>query len=527
MSHYTLRSLTATALAASLLTPPAAIAANHREAPITALDHKADITDWYAFVSYDDPSKVTMILCVDPLLEPANGPTLFPFDPAVIYSLKVDNNFDGQEDVWFEVKFVDQQRLPGVFVSHVGASNGLNAPPNSPAPVPPGTPIVPPAITALDGPGSEGIGYRQRYKVWMARKQPDGTVTKTELTGGQTLYAVPSNVGPRTMPDYPSLAAQGIYSLPNGVRLFAGTTDDAFWIDLGAAFDSLNFRVTGFPVPGVLSDVQDADDTQNFASDTVSGFNVNTIAIEVPIKMLTQDGKRHLPTDPLATIGTWGTTSRRQTTVRRSPLPPQNSGPLKQVQRMGNPLFNELLIGIGSKDRFSMDQPYLDSQFSNFYLDPLLARVLNAIYNNPPYPVGTLNVPDAPRLDLAPLVQYAPPIAAPGTPAGPLADLLRLNTGVPPTPAGQRKRLGLLAGDAAGFPNGRRVSDDVTDISARAVAGVLAGPPFDGFPNNRIGDGVNTNDKPYQETFPYVAFANDGRNGRHINPGEPGGGPIE
>jgi hypothetical protein len=361
----------------------------------------------------------------------------------------------------------------------------------------------------------------------MARKQPDGTVTKTELTGGQTLYAVPSNVGPRTMPDYPSLAAQGIYSLPNGVRLFAGTTDDAFWIDLGAAFDSLNFRVTGFPVPGVLSDVQDADDTQNFASDTVSGFNVNTIAIEVPIKMLTQDGKRHLPTDPLATIGTWGTTSRRQTTVRRSPLPPQNSGPLKQVQRMGNPLFNELLIGIGSKDRFSMDQPYLDSQFSNFYLDPLLARVLNAIYNNPPYPVGTLNVPDAPRLDLAPLVQYAPPIAAPGTPAGPLADLLRLNTGVPPTPAGQRKRLGLLAGDAAGFPNGRRVSDDVTDISARAVAGVLAGPPFDGFPNNRIGDGVNTNDKPYQETFPYVAFANDGRNGRHINPGEPGGGPIE
>jgi hypothetical protein len=527
MSHYTLRSLTATALAASLLTPPAAIAANHREAPITALDHKADITDWYSFVSYDDPSKVTMILCVDPLLEPANGPTLFPFDPGVLDSLKVDNNFDAREDTWFEVRFVDEQRLPGVFVSHVGAGNGLNAPPNSPKPVPPGTPIVPPAITALDGPGSEGIGYRQRYSVWMAKRTPGGVVMREELTQGLNLFAVPSNVGPRTMPDYPSLAAQGIYNLPNGIRVFAGTTDDAFWIDLGAAFDSLNFRVTGFPVPGVLSDTQDADDTQNFASDTVSGFNVNTIAIEVPIRLLTQDGQTHPPNDPLATIGTWGTTSRRRMTVRRSPLPAQDSGPFRQVQRMGNPLFNELLIGIGSKDRFSMDQPGKDSQFSNFYLDPLLARVLNAIYNNPPFPVGTLNVPDAPRLDLAPLVQYAPPIAAPGTPAGPLADLLRLNTGVPPTPAGQRSRLGLLAGDAAGFPNGRRVSDDVTDISARAVAGVLAGPPFNGFPNNRIGDGVNANDNSYQEAFPYVAFANDGRNGRHINPGEPGGGPIE
>jgi hypothetical protein len=177
---------------------------------------------------------------------------------------------------------------------------------------------------------------------------------------------------------------------------------------------------------------------------------------------------------------------------------------------MGNPLINELIIGTGSKDFWSMSQPVNDSQFASFDLDPLLARVLNAIYG--------IAIPTPPRTDLLPLVTYAPPIAAPGTTAGPIADLLRLNTGVPPTPENSRKRLGLLAGDAAGFPNGRRVSDDVTDIAARAVAGILAGPQY----NYPIGDGVNTNDVPYQETFPYVAWAQSGRQRRHIDPGEPG-----
>jgi hypothetical protein len=177
---------------------------------------------------------------------------------------------------------------------------------------------------------------------------------------------------------------------------------------------------------------------------------------------------------------------------------------------MGNPLINEVIVGTGSKDFWSMSEPVNDSQFASFDLDPLLARVLNAIYG--------IAIPTPPRTDLLPLVTYAPPIAAPGTPAGPVADLLRLNTGVAPTPRASRKRLGLLAGDAAGFPNGRRVSDDVTDIALRAVAGILAGPQY----NYRLGDGVNTNDVPYQETFPYVAWAQSGRQRRHIDPGEPG-----
>jgi hypothetical protein len=185
---------------------------------------------------------------------------------------------------------------------------------------------------------------------------------------------------------------------------------------------------------------------------------------------------------------------------------------------MGNPLINELIIGTGDKDFWSMTPPTADgnSTFLPYFLDPLLPHVLNAVFG--------INVPPAPRNDLTLLVQYLPPIAAPGTDTGPIADLLRLNTGVPPTPQPNRRRLGVLAGDLAGFPNGRRVSDDVTDIALRVVAGVLV----DGFnvsPNNLLGDGVNTNDVPYQETFPYVGFAQSGRNSRHVDPGEVGCGP--
>ena len=191
---------------------------------------------------------------------------------------------------------------------------------------------------------------------------------------------------------------------------------------------------------------------------------------------------------------------------------------------MGNPLINELLIGIGSKDRFSMDHPKNDAQFAGFFLDPPIVGIIEALYG------GALKVPAAPRNDLLPLVTYAAPIAAPGTPSGPIADLLRLNTGVPATPLGMASRLGLIGGDAAGFPNGRRLYDDVTDITLRVgIGGVLVSPPFPGFNanvNGRLGDGVNVDDSAYHVAFPYIGSAPDGRNRRHIDPGEPGGGPI-
>jgi hypothetical protein len=492
-------------LASLIVTPPPSFAASHREAPITALDHKADITDFFAFVSYEDPTKVTFLLNVDPFLEPGNGPNYFPFDDNVLYTINIDNNNDALAEISFQVQFTTTIKAPGVFTGYVGAGAGINAPANSPAPVAPGTPIVPPAITALSGAGAAGLSLSQTYTVTMIK---NGTSTQLTNSTSAPLYAVPSNVGPRTMPNYPALAAQGIYTLENGVKIFAGTVDDPFYIDLGAAFDSLNFRTAAGG--GVLSAAADADDHTNTAPDFVSGYNVNTIAIQVPISMLTSTGNLEASTSPHATIGAWGTTSRPRIYVRRAPLAGVASGGWSQVQRMGNPLINELIIGTGSKDYWSMSQPVNDSNFASFDLDPLLARVLNAIYG--------IAIPTPPRTDLLPLVTYAPPIAAPGTVAGPIADLLRLNTGVAPTPQPSRKRLGLLAGDAAGFPNGRRVSDDVTDIAARAVAGILAGPQY----NYPIGDGVNTNDVPYQEVFPYVAWAQSGRQRRHIDPGEPG-----
>jgi hypothetical protein len=513
-------------LAVSLLIalPLTAFASSHREAPITALDPAADITDFYAFVSYDKPGYVTFILCVDPFLEPSNGPNYFPFDPSITYQILVDNNQSATPAVAFQFQFQTHILDPGLPLGFAGAGDGVNAPGNSPAPIAPGTPIVPPAITSLTGPGAAGLSLQQTFTVTMIK---DGRIIPlTDASGGQ-LIAVPSNMGPRTMPNYDALAAQGIFSLRgpgvSNVSVWAGTAADPFFIDLGATFDSLNYRAgTGVET---LTTSQDADDQLNSAPNSVSGFNVNTIAIEVPITLLTRDGAVHSATDPKGTIGAWATTSRPAITIIRPPGPGEpfvDDGhfppfpELAQIQRFGNPLINELIIGTGSKDFWSMSKPVNDSQFAKFDLDPLIARIFNAVYG--------FNIPAPPRVDLLPLVTYAAPIAPAGTPAGPIADMMRLNTGVPATPMTSRKRLGLIAGDGAGYPNGRRLTDDVVDITERVVAGgVLAGTKFNVAPNTLLGDGVNAPDVPPQETFPYVHYAYSGRNSRHVSPGDPTG----
>src|SRR5207302_2199395 len=249
------------AMALMVLVPASLFASSHREAPISALDHSADVTDWYAFVSYDHPDRVTMILNVDGFLEPSNGPNYFPFDPNVRYVMNVDNNQDGQPDISFQFRFNTEIRQPGVFTGFAGGIAGI------------------PPITSLNGPGSEGLSLRQSYSVTMVKNG-----VATDLSGGRTLFAVPSNVGPLTMPKYQGLFNQGIYDLGNGVRVFAGTVDDPFYIDLGAAFDSFNFRMG---VGGILTPAVDADDTHNYAPDAVAGFNVNSIVLEIPIAMLT------------------------------------------------------------------------------------------------------------------------------------------------------------------------------------------------------------------------------------------------
>ena len=481
-----LKQILALSMSLTMLVPSSLFASSHREAPITAFDRTADVTDWYAFVSYDNPNKVTFILNVDPLLEPANGPNYFPFDPNVLYEMHVDNNQDGLDDVTFQFRFKTQIRQPNLYTGFIGVIGGF------------------PQITSLSGSGSEGLSLSQTYTVTMIKNGKS-----TILNDGEALYAVPSNVGPRTMPDYPSLFNQGIYSLDNGVRVWAGTADDPFFIDLGAAFDSLNFRSGVGPV---LPAAIDADDIHNYAPDSVGGYNVNSIVLEVPISMLTVDGKTHPATDKRAVIGSYGSTSRHQITVRRSPNSEFNAGAFQQVNREGNSLINELVIGTGHKDRFSMDDPKNDAQFANFVLSPVLASVFSS---------AGIPVAPNPRTDLLLLVQYQAPICpgcGPGD-RGPVADLLRLNTGIPPTPVGDQKRLGFLAGDTAGYPNGRRPVDDVFDISARAVAGILVDPVKYGTP---LGDGVQTKAEGFNNSFPYVLPANSGRNSTHIGPGQEG-----
>ena len=493
-------------LAFMLLVPPG-FGANHREAPITALDHKADITDVFAFRSYDAGGvpRVSLIMCVDPLLEPGNGPNWFPFDPEILYEIKVDNNNDAVEDITLQIRFSTEQRLPAVAQAYVGSGAGISAPGNAPAPVNSGF-VIPPQITSFDSPG---FGTRQSYTITMVK----GGIS-TPITGATPFYVVPANVGPRTM-NYVALYNQGTYTTnTSNVKVFSGTVDDPFSIDLGAVFDTLNLRnaVNG----GVLTAAQDAA-AVNVTSDTVSGYAVNAIAIELPVTLLTRTGAIEASTSTAATIGVWASTSRPRLTTRRAPLPSLSAGSWSQIQRMGNPLINELLIGTGSKDRFSMDQPRNDSQFAPMLLDPLLARLLNAATG------GAVAIPAPPRLDLLPLVTYAPPIAAMGTDPGPVADMLRLNTGVAPiTPGvGTFSRLGLIGGDGAGYPNGRRLQDDVTDISLRVVAGVL-NPAFNVAPNNKLGDGVNVNDTAFIGTFPFLGYSPSGRDRRHIDPSEVG-----
>ena len=501
------------ALCVSLVTAQFAQAASHREAPLTSLDRTADIADFYAFVSPDRPDTLTSIVCTDPLLEPGNGPNYFPFDDDVEYAIRIDNDHDARQDVAFKFRFETEQNLPTVPVALAGKDDGAPAAPLSPPPIAPGTPLVPPAITALEGDGAAGIGLRQTYKVTMIQ---GGKERRLSRVGGGDLIALPSNVGPRTMPDYASLFQQAIFELPDGIRVFAGTVDDLFFIDLGAAFDTLNFRVIPGPgstgVPLVLSDAQDQTDDANFVSDDVSGYNVNCIAVQVPFRHVLARGGAAVADNPLRQVGLWGTTGRAALSIRVPTKPTIDSGDPVQVQRMANPLFNELLIGTGFKDRWSRSRPSDDAQFKNMVLDPLIVRVGQAVFADEGI---SFPIPPPRRLDLAPLVFYT------SGKQGPFADLLRVDLSVPPTPDASFSRLGGCGGDPAGFPNGRRATDDVTDCFLRAGFGILI-PAFNTFPFNRLGDGVNVNDNPVPNTFPFMPAANSGRNSRHVDPGEPG-----
>jgi Domain of unknown function (DUF4331) len=478
------------ALFALTVSPKPAAAASHREAPRISLDPPADITDFFLFRSYEPgrQDKVVLIMNVFPGGEPSSGPNYFTFDPNVLYAFHVDNDRDGKEDVTFELRFrteirglVDQFNL---FVSYVGC--GVRAPPCA-------TPLPP--ITSLDGPGSEGLGLRQRYSVTMIRRGH-----RQKLAEG--LIAVPSNVGPSTTPAYDALAAQGIYALPNDIRVFAGQRGDPFYIDLGATFDTLNFRRN----PPLLTPAEDANDDVNpFGIDTIGSSNVQTIALEVPASLLTVD-RRGAGETGQPKLGAYASTSRRKVTVLRDPRrndegddEDERAGPWVQIQRLANPLVNEAIIGTEDKDRWNATEPEEEEQFLDYYLNPRLALALQLVFGVPAATSG--------RQDLADLLlKYAPGDKQ-------LSELLRLDLRVPPTPLAAQRRMTVLSSppDPAGWPNGRRPRDDVTDIAVR----VVGGPNFIAA---RAGDGVNRNFAPTRPSFPFLATPQVGRDRVHQNP---------
>jgi hypothetical protein len=500
-------------------------AASHREAPLIALDPSADNTDVYAFVSYDtanlqrsaDDRSVTFILNVNPGQDPSDGPNYFNFSDEVLYAIHIDNDRDGKaDDVVYEFRFNNENRP-------VGGPGGLT----SPLPYLGNPHIAPPlplqGITALDGPGSEGLTRRQTYSLTEVRNGK-----RTELFRGSKLIAVPSNAGPATIPDYPALAAQGIYSdTATGIRVFAGQRAETFYIDLGAVFDTLNLRRY---LPS-LTAAEDVDTVNPFGVNRFSGANISTIAIEVPIKRVTSDGKpAAATTNPV--IGVYANTARQKVRVLgEDDAGKIDAGPWVQVSRMANPLVNELIITTPFKDGWNAAEPEDEANFQDFYKNPVVATELNLVFHVAIVPID--GSPANNRTDLMSLLLKYPGQALNGTNCGrPCAELLRLDLRAPPTAPESQSRLGsALGGDPAGYPNGRRPNDDVTDIVVRVVGGK-------NYIANRIGDGVNFLEgapgkvgvditaNGIARNFPFLPTPYDGKNRRHIDCGEPGANPC-
>jgi len=416
--------------------PTPAKAASHREAPLIANDPPADITDFFMFRSTQpgQDDKVDLIMDVIPGEEPSAGPNYYNFDPSVAYTFHVDNNTDGKaDDIEFEFRFKSELR---------GIVNDAGLPLSY---------VALPPITTLDG---AGLGLRQHYSITMIK---DGK--RTVISPMTDKIAVPSDVGPRTMPNYDGLAAQGMYDLGGGIKVFAGQRDDPFFIDLGAAFDTLNLRSPG--------------------TDMLSGFNVNTIALEVPASLLTKDHRAPGLT-AYPKLGAYASTSRPRVTVRGRGGNSLGLGQFVQVQRLANPLVNELIIGTKDKDLWNSLEPEQEGRFLDYYTNPRFALALSIVF-------GAV-VPSTPRQDLVnALLKYSPTDKR-------LSELLRLN---------------LNSAPGASWPNGRKPSDDVTDTAIQ----VVGGPAFAG-----AGDNVSANDKVLPNVFPFEASPWDGRNRVHQNP---------
>jgi hypothetical protein len=445
----------AAALVAVGIAVPLSLGSSHREAPNVMLDPAADNTDTYAFTANDAPGALTVVANWVPGGNPASGPNFFRFDDRARYYISIDNTGDGKADIRYRYTFT-------TFVSNTSYRQAL------------------PGVDNFDDPK---LQQKQRYTI--IREDLEDGKRARERTIAKGLPVAPSNAGPKTFPDYGKVAGQAIQPIGDQ-KFFVGQRDDAFFIDLAAAFDNINLRVgTGNTGGG---------------TDTQAGTSTQTITMQVPESDVTRDGKQVSGADAAnATVGVWASTERRKIEVTNSRFDSnaKSRGSWVQVSRLGTPLINELFVPAGLKDGFNRTRPDRDARYEGFVLEPEFAKQINSLST------AGLGAPEKDRRDLVTTLLTGVPGLNQIDPAKPIAtDTLKINLGTPP--AQTPNRFGMIGGDNAGFPNGRRLEDDVVDIYVQLVGGFLRG--------NKIpaGDGVDQNDKAFLDTFPYQAAPTSG-----------------
>ncbi len=472
---------------------------SHREAPEISKDPVADNTDVYAFVSPDRPDTVTIITNYVPAEGPAGGPNFFEFGNDVLYSIYIDNDGDGLPEIAYEFRFETRLENPNTFLYNTGPISSLTDPSWNKRQLY--------TVTRVDGDDTTGNMASRP-----AHRNHRGAELKRQVIG-RDLRCPPCNIGPRSTPNYASLGAAAVHSLGGGVKVFAGQRNDPFYVDLGSIFDLGDLRpfqnlhlIPTAAAPG---------------KDTNQSLNIHAIAIQVPISELTRD--HSAPKDPMsakAVLGIWGAASRRKVRLTDAANDERSeTGPWVQVSRQGNPLFNEVMIPLGLKDKWNARQPVNDGDFVSHVQHPELAKLLPVLY---PKVFPNLAALTAPRADIeAVFLTGIPKGVIPGFQnytGKVLAEMLRLNVAIPPSQ--NPNILGLVGGDAAGWPNGRRLYEDVTTVAIRAVAGAIY-PLVD--PNkgtarafkpdvaaSEVTQGLIPNSFRSQPTFPYVATPHGG-----------------
>jgi Domain of unknown function (DUF4331) len=443
------------ALAAAALAVTIGFGSSHREAPAISLDPSADNTDVYAFTAKDAPGALTIVSNWIPQEDPAGGPNFYKFDDAADYYIQVDNTGDGKADVKYLFEFRTQTRNRNSFL------------------------YAAPGVTSISDPK---LNVVQRYNVTRETYR-NGRQTGARVIA-RNLPVAPNNVGPKTFPNYDAVAAGAIRSLPGGGKVFAGQVDDPFYVDLGTTFDGINFR--------------NGTGASGGGKDDLAGLNTHAVVLQVPEAAVTRNGQSVSgPTAPNAVVGVWSTTERKHLSVRRTRRGVRSVTRDVQVSRLGNPLINEVIIPLGKKDQFNRTTPDRDAAlYGRFALNPEPARLFNALFN--------LGVKETNRTDIVNALLVGLPNATKIAPNAVPADTLKVNLGIPPT--ANENRFGVIGGDNGGFPQGRRLGDDVVDAELRVIGGALIGKPLP------LGDGVDRNDKPFRASFPYVASPHDGFN---------------